>query len=216
MGSGRVGAALAGRLDARGHSVAVIDMSAAAFRLLPADFSGQQVKGFGFDRGALIQAGITDAHGFAAVSNGDNSNIIAARVARETFGVEHVVARIYDPRRAEVYQHLGIPTVGTVRRTTEDVLRHLIPLEPDVVHADATGRIQIMRVLPERGWIGVGMDYLEEQLQVRIAYVTRFGRTSLVTPNMVIQETDELFLLVPIDQRMAIIHHLSRPPEEMD
>ena len=77
----------------------------------PVFFEGRRVTGVGFDRDTLIEAGIQDAYAFAAVSSGDNSNILAARVARETFGVEHVVARIYDPGRAEVYQRLGIPTV---------------------------------------------------------------------------------------------------------
>ena len=128
MGCGRVGASLATILYAQGHSVAVIDSDSKAFQRLPQDFSGRRVTGLGMDRDALKQAGIKDAYAFAAVSNGDNSNIIAARVARETFHVERVVARIYDPERAFVYERLGIPTVATVKRTTESVLRRLMPL----------------------------------------------------------------------------------------
>src|ERR671920_2310757 len=109
-----------------GQTVAVIDRDAKAFRRLGADFRGQQVTGIGFDRDTLIEAGIERAQAFAAVSSGDNSNIIAARVARETFGIENVVARIYDPGRAEVYQRLGIPTVATVRWTSDQVLRRLL------------------------------------------------------------------------------------------
>ena len=103
MGCGRVGAALALSLSAIGHSVAIIDQDAEAFRKLPEDFPGQQITGVGFDRDVLARANIDDAAGFAAVSSGDNANIIAARVARETFGLTNVVARVYDPTRAIIY-----------------------------------------------------------------------------------------------------------------
>jgi trk system potassium uptake protein TrkA len=109
MGCGRVGADIALRSQEMGHSVAIIDQTQAAFSRLGDNFHGQRLVGVGYDRELLITAGIERADAFAAVSNGDNSNIVAARVARETFGVQAVVARIYDPHRAEVYQRLGIP-----------------------------------------------------------------------------------------------------------
>src|SRR3954447_15600701 len=114
MGCGRVGSAIARRLEDIGHGVAVIDQAPEAFRRLGRDFAGRQVTGLGFDRQTLLDAGIDSAGAFAAVSSGDNSNIISARVARETFGVQHVVARIYDSKRAEVYERMGIPSVATV------------------------------------------------------------------------------------------------------
>ena len=107
--------------------VAVVDKNARAFRRLGPDFGGKTVVGFGFDRDHLAQAGIEEAGAFASVTNGDNSNILCARIARETYGIEHVVARIYDPRRALIYQRLGIPTVATVAWTTDQVLRRLLP-----------------------------------------------------------------------------------------
>ena len=127
MGCGRVGSSLAAAVERLDHTVAVIDKDAQAFRRLGSDFHGQQVVGGGFDRRVLIEAGIERAGAFAAVSSGDNSNIISARVARETFGVEHVVARIYDAKRAEVYERLGIPTVATVPWTTDRLMRTLLP-----------------------------------------------------------------------------------------
>ena len=139
MGSGRVGAAMAIELDRQGHSVAVVDQNPAAFRKLKKDFSGQKVKGVGFDRDTLQRAGIEDAYAFAAVSNGDNSNILSARVARETFGVKRVVARIYDPRRAELYQRLGIATVGPVKWTSRAMLRRMLPDNSEVIFADRHG-----------------------------------------------------------------------------
>jgi trk system potassium uptake protein TrkA len=127
MGCGRVGSALALDLEAAGHSVAIIDQSREAFRRLGSDFKGKAISGIGFDRDTLLDAGIERADAFAAVSNGDNSNILAARVARETYGVQNVVARIYDPGRAEIYQRLGIPTVATVLWATDQILRRIIP-----------------------------------------------------------------------------------------
>jgi trk system potassium uptake protein TrkA len=114
LGCGRVGSSLAHELERRGHDVAVIDRDPAAFRRLGEHFTGRQIKGLGFDRDTLVAAGIEGSDAFAAVSNGDNSNIISARLARETFGVPKVIARIYDAKRAEVYERLGIPTIATV------------------------------------------------------------------------------------------------------
>src|SRR5271165_7259081 len=138
MGSGRVGTELAARLEARQHTVAVIDKNAAAFRMLRHGFRGLKVHGYGFDEETLHEAGIDRAGAFAAVSSGDNSNIVAARLVRETFGVPTVVARIYDPRRAEIYQRLGIPTVATVAWTIDHVRRRMIPERAVTEWSDST------------------------------------------------------------------------------
>ena len=133
MGCGRVGSTLARSLEDRNHTVSVIDSNPDAFRRLGPSFNGDKITGYGFDQAVLTKAGIQRADAFAAVSSGDNSNIIAARVARETFGIQQVVARIYDPGRAEVYQRLGITTVATVKWTADQVLRRILPAgaEPD-------------------------------------------------------------------------------------
>src|SRR6201988_651073 len=127
MGCGRVGSTLAHTLEDRGNTVAVIDRDPEAFRRLRPSFKGDRITGIGFDRDVLARAGIERADGFAAVSSGDNSNIIAARVARETFGIQQVGARIYDPGRAEVYQRLGITTVATVKWTADQGLPRILP-----------------------------------------------------------------------------------------
>ncbi|HTZ10682.1 MAG TPA: NAD-binding protein, partial [Acidimicrobiales bacterium] len=117
VGCGRVGSGLAVRLTEQGHTVAVLDKSSQAFRRLPDGWPGTAVVGSGFDRDDLDQAGAAGAGALAAVTSGDNSNILTARIARENYNVPRVVARIYDPRRAEIYQRLGIPTVATVSWT---------------------------------------------------------------------------------------------------
>jgi trk system potassium uptake protein TrkA len=121
MGCGRVGAALTVQLAKGGHSVAIIDKREDAFDRLPPGFEAKQVVGLGFDRSVLHEAGIEDAWAFVAVSNGDNSNIVSARVAREHFHVPRVIARIYDPRRADIYERLNIPTVASVRWAAQQI-----------------------------------------------------------------------------------------------
>src|SRR6476659_4344044 len=146
MGCGRVGSSLAHHLERLEQSVAVIDMDPSAFRRLGDHFQGRTVTGLGFDRSTLVAAGVDEADAFAAVSSGDNSNIIAARLARETFGVQKVVARIYDQRRAEVYERLGIPTVATVRWTADRIVRHLVPEGATELYRDPTSTVAIIEV----------------------------------------------------------------------
>jgi len=214
MGCGRVGSTLAHSLEDRGHTVAVIDTNADAFRRLGADFAGLTVTGIGFDRDVLEAAGIERADAFAAVSNGDNSNIISARVARETFGVGRVVARIYDAKRAEVYERLGIPTVATVRWTADRILRHLVPEGIVEVWRDPTSTISIIEVPVHPDWIGRSVHDLEIATGARIAYVMRFGIGSLPTPSAVIQDGDQVFMLVTDDMMTSVTKVSATMPEE--
>lgn len=192
MGCGRVGSALARGLEQLDHSVAVIDRDAGAFRRLSADFAGRKVTGIGFDRDTLLEAGIERAHAFAAVSSGDNSNIIAARVARETFSIDNVVARIYDARRAEVYQKLGIPTVATVRWTADQVIRRLLPEGAAEEWRDPSGAVVLAEVAFAPDWVGHRLTRLEAESGARVALVTRLGEGMLPHADTVVQEGDLL------------------------
>jgi len=212
MGCGRVGASLAQSLESNGHSVAVIDQNADAFRRLDADFGGNKVTGMGFDRDTLTQAGIEDAFGFAAVSDGDNSNILAARVVRETFGIENVVARIYDPHRAEIYQRLGIPTVATVRWTAHQVLRRLLPMGATDEFRDSSGQIQLAQVDVHPGWIGRTLRSIEETVGMRVAYLTRYGEGVLPTTDTVLQENDIVHVLLRADDAAHVERTLTNAP----
>ncbi len=162
MGCGRVGSTLALYLEERDHTVSIIDASPESFRRLGPKFSGDKITGYGFDREVLKNAGIEEAGAFASVSSGDNSNIIAARVAREMFGVDNVVARIYDPRRAEVYQRLGIATVATVRWTADQILRRILPEGSEPEWRDASGLIRISVLPVPEEWVGEKVHTLEE------------------------------------------------------
>src|SRR4051812_30715320 len=191
MGCGRVGSTLAQSLEQRGHSVSVIDVNPDAFRRLGGEFSGHAVTGIGFDRDVLIDAGIERADSFAAVSSGDNSNIISARVARETFGVSRVVARIYDGKRAEVYERLGIPTVATVRWTADRMLRQLVPDSNVPVWRDPTSTVSILEVPVHDEWIGRPVGAIEEGSGARVAYLMRFGLGMLPTTSTLLQDGDQ-------------------------
>ncbi len=213
MGCGRVGATLAQSLESHGHSVAVIDQNPDAFRRLDVGFAGNKVTGLGFDRDILTQAGIDEANGFAAVSDGDNSNILAARVVREMYGVENVVARIYDPHRAEIYQRLGIPTVATVRWTADQVLRRLLPLGATDEYRDASGQLRLCQVDVHPAWIGKPLRHIEEVTGARVAYVTRYGDGILPGDDGVLQEADELHLFMRSEHSASVERTLTRAPE---
>ena len=213
MGCGRVGSTIAHSLEASGHSVAVVDQDAGAFRRLGPDFRGVQVIGVGFDRDTLVEAGIEKAGAFAAVSSGDNSNIISARVARETFGVENVVARIYDPKRAEVYARLGIPTVATVRWTADEMLRRLIPDGAHSVWSDPSGHVLLADVHFASGWAGHSVNAIEDSTGARVAFVTRYGDAMLVNQHTALQDGDILHLLVGRPQIEAVATTLAADPK---
>jgi trk system potassium uptake protein TrkA len=199
VGCGRVGSELAGSLTLAGHSVAVVDKNARAFRRLPDSFEGKKVVGFGFDRDHLAEAGIDEAGAFASVTNGDNSNILCARIARETYRIEHVVARIYDPRRALIYQRLGISTVATVAWTTDQVLRRLLPQETRHDWADPTNKVGLVeRTIPPAA-VGKKLSRLNNPGRWWLTAVTRFGEAQVVTSDMVGQDGDVLVFVSSLD-----------------
>lgn len=213
VGCGRVGSELAGTLEQRGHSVAVVDKNKRAFRRLPSGFSGSTVVGFGFDRDHLAQAGIERADAFASVTNGDNSNILCARIARETYGIEQVVARIYDPRRALIYERLGIPTVATVAWTTDQVLRRLVPSDTPHDWIDPSGKVCLVeRAIPAEA-VGHKLGVLSEPGRFWLTTVTRFGAATVAAPDTVGQSGDILHFVVAVDALDALAHRLEHVSE---
>ncbi len=199
VGCGRVGTELATSLERDGHTVAVIDKNRHAFRRLPKSFGGTTVLGFGFDQGHLEEAGIRQADGFAAVTNGDNSNILSARIARETYEIPNVVARIYDPRRAVLYERLGIPTVAAVAWTTDQVLRRLYPSRSVTEWSDASGTVSLVeRALPDV-WAGRKLVELTEGDRFRLVALSRAGEARLPGPDVIGQEGDVLRVAVRRD-----------------
>lgn len=214
VGCGRVGSGLAVRLVEQGHTVAIVDRSSRAFRRLPDGWGGTTVIGSGFDRDDLEVAGADRASALAAVTSGDNSNILTARIARETYGIANVVARIYDPRRAQIYQRLGIPTVATVPWTIDKVLERLLPETVVGEWSDATGLMVIAeRSIPET-WAGRRLAPLGDPGRVSLVAVTRAGVPRLDVAELVGQEGDVLHFLVMKDAVGLLDERLAAPPAD--
>jgi trk system potassium uptake protein TrkA len=204
LGCGRIGSQLATRLDASEHSVSIVDRDRESFRRLPDRFTGRAVLGNVINRNVLEQAGIDACDALAAVTSGDNSNIVAARIAKENYEIPQVVARIKDPRRAEIYQRLGIPTVATVTWTTDQVLRRLFPDETVTDWTDPSGTVRLVeRDLPAV-WAGKRLDPLDNGDQYRLVAVTRAGGARLAMPGLIGQEGDLLHLAVRVDAAEAL------------
>ncbi|GAB3147049.1 TrkA family potassium uptake protein [Amycolatopsis stemonae] len=181
MGCGRVGSTLAQQLAADGHAVCVLDRDPATRELLPAGYPGDFVVGNGYHRDVLRQAGIDDADAFVAVTAGDNTNIVGARIAKEDYRVPQVVARIYDPRRADIYRDLGIPTVASVRWTTHRIHQLLSHrnLDPETVFGN--GETLLVREPLPAWFTGRPFAELEVDGEIRVVAVTRGGASFLPT-----------------------------------
>ncbi|MGH9212075.1 MAG: potassium channel family protein [Acidimicrobiales bacterium] len=208
VGCGRVGSGLARILEAQGHSVGIIDKQPRAFRWLPDEFTGRKVTGVGFDRDRLREAGVEEAGALAAVTNGDNSNILVARVARENFGVENVVARIYDPRRAAIYERLGIPTIATVQWTTDRVLHRLLPDAAEPAWTDPSAAVVLVERPVAANWAGSPLEGIEIPGVARVVALSRMGVAQVATPDVVAQDGDVVYLAVSADKLTDLDHHL--------
>lgn len=194
VGCGRVGSTLARELDAGGHEVVVVDRKPDAFRRLGDSFGGRTITGVGFDRDLLASAGITPESAVVAVTSGDNSNILIARVARELFGAERVVARIYDPQRAAIYERLGISTVATVAWTTSRMLRLVQPRTGLIEWSDPTSTHVLAERVVAAAMAGTSVTALEST-GPRVVLLTRNGASQMPQPSLLLQEGDTIHLL---------------------
>jgi trk system potassium uptake protein TrkA len=214
VGCGRVGSGLAATLVSQGHTVSVIDRKSTAFRRLPEDFSGETFVGVGFDRNVLIAAGIERADALAAVTNGDNSNILVARTAREFFGIERVVARIYDQRRAAIYERLGISTVATVGWAIERVLRRIEPNADGVEWIDPSAKVCLVERMVPTSWAGQPLVGLEGDGTARVVALTRLGVAQILSPALLAQEGDVVWVAVAGDRIDDLDRRLATSPAQ--
>ena len=199
MGCGRVGSALSNELAAEGHDVTVIDKNAEAFFRYPPGEGVKTVAGLGFDRDVLEEAGIKDADAFVAVSSGDNSNIVSARVALENYHVPKVVARIYDPRRADIYERLNIPTVATTRWGVKQIQLMLLHDRQEIREALGGGDLLRMRIPVASHMVGRHALSFNVPGQILIAGVSRGGNGFLPTDDSTLQAGDYLVVMMTKD-----------------
>lgn len=211
VGCGRVGSTLARELCATGNTVAVVDRRADAFLRLGDDFTGQTVVGIGFDRDILVAAGIERADALVAVTSGDNSNILIARVGRERYGIERVVARIYDPKRAEIYERLGIATVATVKWTAERVLRRIMTDRPAVEWTDPSAELSIVERLAVDSWVGERMIRINSG-PGRVVGVRRYGKALMISDDVLVQQGDVMYVAIANAEIAALDDFLTRGP----
>ena len=213
MGCGRVGILLTQELCRAGHEVTVIDKNPSAFERLPPDFVAKQIVGLGFDRDVLEDAGIKDADAFLAVSSGDNSNIVSARVAREHYHVPSVIARIYDPARADIYERLNIPTVSTTRWGVKQMLLMLTHTREEIKESLAGGDLFRMRMAVPRHLVGKPVSELTVEGKVLVAGVDRGGSGFIPVAASTFQEGDHVALIVAKDS-LSLLDELMTPMAE--
>lgn len=196
MGCGRVGEQLARLMDSEGHAVTIIDINPETFKRLGSSFRGGQVRGIGFDRDVLLKAGIEDADAFAATSSSDNANIIAARIARNIFRVPRVVARVYDPRTAEVYESLGLRTISSTVWGAER-FRELIvhsELEPEVTFGN--GEVILIFVEPPSELVGHMVKHISVPGEISVVAITRNESAFIPLMGTEIRRGDTIHLVV--------------------
>ena len=213
VGCGRVGSTLARELTSLGNTVAVIDRRADAFLRLGDEFSGQTIVGIGFDPDILVAAGIERASALAAVTNGDNSNIMIARVARERFKIQSVVARIYDPKRAEIYERLGIATVATVKWTAERIMRRIVTDRPSVEWADPTAELVLVERLAGDAWVGERVTRLDAG-PAKVVGLRRYGKALMADDDVLVQQGDVLYMAVLNAEVATLDAFLAKGPVE--
>jgi trk system potassium uptake protein TrkA len=213
VGCGRVGSTLARELISLGNTVAVVDRRADAFLRLGDDFTGQTIVGIGFDPDILVAAGIERASALAAVTSGDNSNIMIARVARERFRISSVVARIYDPKRAEIYERLGIATVATVKWTAERIMRRIVSDRPSVEWADPTAELVLVERLATDAWVGTRVTRLDDGC-AKVVGVRRYGKALIAADDVLVQQGDVFYLAVMNVDIAALDEFLAKGPVE--
>lgn len=196
LGCGRVGAELTIQLAKAGHEITIIDKRREAFERLPPGFEARQVVGIGFERETLEEAGIKEADAFVAVTNGDNSNIVSARVAREYYHVPTVIARIYDPRRADIYERLNIPTVASVRWTARQVLLMLSHGREELKESLGGGDLFRMRIKVPDHLVGKHVSELFAEGRILVAAVTRGGSGFIPEKDSTFKEGDVAELVI--------------------
>ena len=213
MGCGRVGLQLSIELAEEGHEVTIVDKHASAFEKLPPGFNAKTIVGLGFDRQTLELAGIQDADAFVAVSSGDNSNIVSARVALEHYHVPKVIARIYDPRRAEIYERLNIPTVATTKWGVKQIQLMLFHDRQEIRETLGGGDLLRLRVPVPPHLVGKPVSSVNVEGQIMVVGVSRGGTGFIPTAASTLQQGDYLIAILAKDGVDLLDSQLEPPAE---
>jgi trk system potassium uptake protein TrkA len=196
LGCGRVGEQLARLLDSEGHKVVVIDHDTSALARLGPEFKGQKVEGIGFDRDVLLKAGIEQADAFAAASSSDNANIVAARIAHNIFHVPRVVARLFDPRRAEIYRRLGMLTISSTTWGAERLRELLTSADFDPLLSFGSGEVSVLNIEVPPHLVGRMVKDLSVSTEILVAAITRQGAAFIPTLGSQFKEGDILQVVI--------------------
>jgi trk system potassium uptake protein TrkA len=196
MGCGRVGESTSRLLADEGHDIAVIDYDQTALDRLGPHFKGRTVLGVGFDRDVLIEAGIEQADAFAATSSSDSANIIAARIAHNVFHVPRVVARLFDPRRAEIYQRLGLVTISSTAWGAERIRELLTHADLDPVMTFGSGEVVMLTLEAPPQLVGRSVKHISVPGEIGVVAITREGQAIMPVFGTEIRMGDTLHLSV--------------------
>ena len=207
VGCGRMGSELAARI-ADGHEVTVVDRDARAFERLPAGFRGRTVTGVGFDRDVLLRAGAENCGALAALTAGDNANIVTARVARNLFRVPAVVARVYDPRRAQIYRRLGLQTVSTTAWGVARATQLLLHRELNVIRTIGEGEVELLEQEVPGHWVGRSAGQVSVPGEIDVVAIMRRGRAHLAAPASVFERADRAVIAIVAGARTRLEHLL--------
>jgi trk system potassium uptake protein len=196
IGCGRVGAWLAKTMSQRGHTVTVVDNDLNAFERLGPAFKGRTIKGFGFDRDVLIEAGIERCDALAAVTSSDEANVVTGRLAKMVFRVPKVAARIYEPRKAEIYRRLGLQTISPVALGAVRLAELLSFTDMSTAYEMGSGEVDIVNVELPVNLAGRAVKNLTVQGEVSVVAISRSGKTFIPHMGTIFQEGDEVHLAV--------------------
>ena len=208
VGCGRMGAELALALAREGRQVTVVDRDRRAFERLGAGFEGETVEGVGIDRDVLLRAGVERSDALAALTSGDNTNIVTARIARTIFRVPKVVARVYDPRRAEVYTRLGLRTVSTTAWGVSRIQQLLVHGELNVIRSLGSGEISIVEHEVPGHWVGRDVGHVSAAGEISVTAILRRDAALLPARETLFQQGDFAVIAVAAHARGRLEHLL--------
>lgn len=196
VGCGKLGSGLALNLLRRGHRVTIIDTNEEAFEMLGKDFSGEKIVGVGFDKDILEKAGIRKADAVVACSKNDDSNALIGRLARNVYKVPRVISRLYDPRRAEIYNALGIQTISTTTWGVNHVTEMLSYNQVDSVFTFGNTNLEMIRIETPVMLIGKTVHELSVVGEIHVVAISRDNITFLPTLGTVLKQDDVIYIAV--------------------